>query len=499
MFDFLGGLTSERFGLKNETRKIENSDSFNWKGKDDNGRTGYINITNPFQGILVIGGAGAGKSYTVAEPITDQAVGKGYTGLLYDFKFPVLTKEMHKAFINHGVKDRKLWIVNFRDMERTHRVNPIHPDNMPVSAFANEYTLAVLKNLKKDWIQKQDFWADNAIAFLKAIIWFLKKNEPQICTLPHAVSLALSEYPKVLNVLAQDQECNGMIRSLITAHELEAESQVAGVVSSLQTPIDKLNTPEIFWVLSGNDFSLDLNNPEDPSVLCIGNDPELQDTFSPVISLIATVVMKKINQQKKRRSFFMLDEAPTIFIPNLHNLPATARSNKVATIYMAQDLSQMEMMYGKEQARVLIANLGNQFYGMVNDSTTAEHASKIFGKAEKKVETTSSSTSSGKSSSSSKSKSYSFQEKELVPASEIMNLPLGKFVGKVTGSKNPLFKLKPHIEKDHSEYAFEPFYIFPTIAGDRDSDIQIVLQDNYRKIKNEVKEMLERRYVEPEK
>ena len=469
------------FGIKSQKRLKETGWSFNWKTAN-----GYINVVKPQQGILCIGGAGAGKSESVAKPIIHQAVAKGFTGFIYDYKDELpLTNATHQAFIDYGVQDRKLWIINFSDITRSHRLNPIHPVNIPVSAFAEEYAQAILKNLNREWIQRQDFWAKSAITFLKAIIWYLRNNYPQYCTLPHVVALALNDYDKVIDLLATDFECKGIIQALVTAHQKQAESQVSGVVASLQTPLAALNTQEIFWVLSGHDFEPNINDPKNPAFVCVANNPSLQDTLSPVISLIATVVMKQINKADKLPSVFLLDEAPTLYIPNLHNLPATGRSNKISTVYMAQDFSQLDYMYGKDEARVIRSNLGNQFFGMVNDLETAERVSRIFGKEEKIMQSVGYSSNAMQSGSGNNNKNYSLQEKELVRPGEIMSLNQGEFVGKVTGAKGKkaFFYDKILIEEKRQS----PILPFLDFEG---QNFKNYLINNFLSIHNEMRQLL---------
>ncbi len=432
----------EDLKIKTASKKIENEASFHWKTKH-----GYINITNPFQGIMIVGGAGSGKTYTVIQEIIMQAIQKGYTGFIYDYKYPELSEFVYQILKKKPGHSVKFYSVNFTHPSRSHRLNPIHPRNLPISLFAQEFSAILLKNLKREWVDKQDFWADNAIAYFKSIIWFLKKYEPDFCTIPHAITFAMKEYPWVLEILSKDRECKGMISSLWTAYQENASAQIAGCVSSLQNPLDRLNNPSIFWILSGDDISLNLNDPENPGLLCIGNHPILADALNPIISLVASVVMKNLNQRGKIKSIFLLDEAPTLYIPNLKDLPNTGRSNLISTIYCCQDFSQMDLMYGDREAKVIRASLGNQFLGMVNDLDTSHQISKVFGKEDQIIQSKNHSTSYSANEESNQSAGYSFQlqEKEILKPNAALNFPPGFFVGKVTAAKHPFFSGKPII------------------------------------------------------
>ena len=388
---------TERFGLRTERRQQVSEYGFSLATTDG----GWINIPNPFRGTLVLGGAGAGKSYSIGEPLIEQFTEKGFAGLIYDFKFPVLAEAAQKAFVLADAKAAavgegkrpavQLHIINFKDLERSERVNPLRADKMPVVAYANEYARAIMANLNPESIKKMDFFDTSANAFLTAIIWFYKKNFPTFCTLPHVVNTALHpDFTHVLSMLDTDPECGDMVRSITTAVKQRAEKQVAGVIASLQIVLTRINSPEIAWVLTpdearGEGFSLELNDPEAPKVLVVGNDPTLKETFSPVISCIVAVALKLMNQQHKHPSYVFLDEAATIYVPNLEVIPATARSNKVAMIYMTQDLSQMIDAYGRDKMQVMVSNLNNQFFGKVNSLETAKFVSELVGKEDREM------------------------------------------------------------------------------------------------------------------
>lgn len=502
------------FGFKPTKHLRDTENSFNWHSKKD----GYINITNPFQGSLVIGGAGAGKSYTVAEPMIEQAVEKGYTMFIYDYKMPTLSRYVLDCVVNSGIKPaqkdengnwigehiplendrRRLYMIQFQDPLRSHRVNPISPRYMDIPAQANEYAMAIMNNLVPDMAKKEDFFSISAVAYLKAIFWFLREEAPESCTLPHAISIALQPYRKVLTALQINDKAYDMIASIKTADDKNAEGQLAGVVASLQTPIDRINSPEIYWILSGDEVDLDVNNPENPSIVCMGNVPKLDKTYGPVCALIATAVMKNINEQGRLKSMFMLDEAPTLMVPGISRLPATARSNKVATVFMAQDVSQIEGMYGEHESRSIIGNLGNQFWGMVNDTKTAGMATDMIGKMDKEMKSINASISKGGQKSKSEGEQYSVQKHELIEKSEVMQLEMGRFVGKVTDTpkEDPaVFSVRPDIVKQPGGYAFNEFVRVVDGKGVHqqynEAQMKELIDDNYKAIRKKAAELID--------
>ena len=397
-----------------------------------------IYLTKPERGVLILGGAGAGKSKSLIEPIIRQTIQQGRTGLLYDFKFPTLARVAAQAW-QQAQNGLGFYYVNFEDLTRSHRINPLSPATMPTQSHADEYARAILYNLKPDAIKKGDFWTDSAHSYLTALIWFLREEHPDFCTLPHAMALAFQPTADVVALLSTNPETRGTIASLRESVQRKAEGQTAGVVSTLQTALRKINTKEIVWVLSGDDFDLNLNDPNAPKFVTLGNTPTLSNTFAPVIALLATVALKQMNQQGKRPSAVILDEAPTLFIPNFEQLPATGRSNEIATVFGAQDISQIEDMYGRSKKDALLSNLNNQFYGRVGHRETAQYISDLWGKEDVQQR------SQGRSESSrdfeeGRSTSESMTERSRVRIQDVLELQTGEFYGQLVDSDFSSFK-----------------------------------------------------------
>lgn len=375
--------------------------------------------------------------------------------------------------------------VKFGHINITHpsislRCNPLDPVYLPFKLYSQEYAGSILKNLNRSWITKSDFWSDNAISFLGAVIWFLKKHHPSCCSLPHAMLICLQSHSKSISLLNTDLETGMMISSISSAYVNNAEKQLAGVFSSLQLPLNKIYTKEIFWVLSGqkedHDYvDLDVSHPSNPIMLTVANDPRLSDSLSPIVSLIGSVCMKNMNQQGKNRSIFMLDEAPTLFIPGLENLPATARSNNLCTVICVQDFSQLQSLYGDNLAGVIRNNLGNQFFGMTGNLDTGSYVSKLAG------EYTHFQTSlhvSGDFFNEKISKTTTLGKEQYLPPSLLSRQSPGSFVVKVAGSR-PKF-LSTSLKGVGYVKKLPPLPVY------HPGDLRIKLDSNWVKIHNEV-------------
>jgi len=490
-------LNPDIFNSENETfpqeeRLLENEYSVNLPAKyqlKDKLRDSWINLINPFRGILIAGTPGAGKSYFVIRHIIDQHIKKGFSMFLYDFKYDDLTKIAYNKLLqyqmNYEVKP-SFYIINFDDLNRTHRCNPLYPESMDDITDATEASRTIMLGLNRDWIKKQgDFFVESPINFLTAIIWFLRKYENgKYCTLPHVIELMQTDYDKLFAVLQQEDEIKVLINPFISAYQNKAMAQLEGQIASAKIGLARLSSPALYYVLSGNDFTLDINNPKEPKIVCVGNNPQKLQVYGAVLSLYISRMIKLVNRKGRLKSSLVFDEFPTIYFNNIDSLIATARSNKVATTLSVQDFSQLRKDYGAEQADVISGIVGNIISGQVTGDT-AKKLSETFGKIMQNRESQS-------VNSSDVSVSKSTQLDYAVPAAKIASLSSGEFVGIVADNPEEKIKLKMfhcEIQNDHKGIKKEEDNYIPI------PNLQKVCFDDirecYQRIKTEVRLLIE--------
>ncbi|QEM12363.1 conjugal transfer protein MobC [Mucilaginibacter rubeus] len=443
-------LTRDIFNRENETfpqeeRCLENEYSINLPARyqlKNKIRDSWINIINPFRGTLVPGTPGAGKSYFVIRHIITQHIKKGFSMFIYDFKFDDLTKiafnTLKKNHKQYAVKP-KLWIINFDDLSRTHRCNPIIPSDMKDITDAMESARTFMLGLNREWIKRQgDFFVESPINFLTALIWFLKKHAGgKYCSVPHAIELSQAEYGVLFPLLAKEPEIEVLINPFISAWKNEAFDQLEGQIASAKISLARLSSPQLYYVLSGNDFSLDINNPLEPKIVCMGNNPQKQQVYGAVLSLYISRMIKLVNQKDKLKSSLIFDEFPTIYVgggSGIDGLLATARSNRVATTLAVQTFDQLKKDYGKDQADVIMNMVGNIVSGQVTGDT-AKQLSERFGKINQEKQSL---TINSQDTSVSRSTQLDFA----VPAAKISTLSSGQFVGMVADDPQNKIELK---------------------------------------------------------
>ncbi len=484
---------SDIFNRQNESfpqeeRLLENEYSINLPASyilNGKSKRSWINIINPFRSLLVIGTPGAGKSYFVIRHVITQHIRKGFSMFIYDFKFDDLSRIAYNALLTHGGKYKivpRFFVINFEDLSRTHRCNPLDPATMEDVTDATESSRTIMLGLNRDWIKKQgDFFVESPINFVTAMIWFLKKYEGgRYCTLPHVIELMQLDYSTLFKLLRAEPEIEVLINPFESAFRNEAMEQLEGQIASAKIGMARLASPQLYYVLSGNDFTLDINNQSEPKVVCVGNNPQKQQIYGAVLSLYISRVIKLVNKKSQLKSSLVFDEFPTIYFNGIDGLIATARANQVATTLAVQDYSQLKKDYGREQAEVIMNIVGNVISGQVVGDT-AKLLSDRFGKIVQERQSLS-------INANDTSLSRSTQLDSAIPASKIAGLSSGEFVGTVADDPQQKIELKTfhaQIINDHAAIAREEksYKNIPVIRR----ITQFEIQENYYRIKEDIK------------
>ena len=491
---------TENESFMHETRLMENEYSVNLPTRfyyKKKWNKGWINVVNPFRASMVLGTPGSGKSYAIVNNYIKQQIEKGFAMYIYDYKFPDLSEIAYNHLLHHldayKVKPQ-FYVINFDDPRKSHRCNPINPAFMTDISDAYESAYTIMLNLNRSWIQKQgDFFVESPIILLAAIIWFLKIYENgKYCTFPHAIEFLNRPYAQIFPILTSYDELANYLSPFMDAWEGGAQEQLQGQIASAKIPLSRMISPALYWVMTGDDFSLDINNPNEPKVLVVGNNPDRQNIYSAALGLYNSRIVKLINKKKQLKSSVIIDELPTIYFRGLDNLIATARSNKVAVCLGFQDFSQLTRDYGDKESKVIQNTVGNVFSGQVVGET-AKTLSERFGKVLQQRQSMTINRND-------KSTSISTQMDSLIPASKISNLTQGMFVGAVSDNfderiDQKIFHAEIVVDSAKVSADMKTYKPIPNITDFTDKEscdtLKETIEANYRKVKQEIRSLVD--------
>lgn len=492
-----GTLKNEEFFKDISNEKSEFYFTF---GSED----GQLTVHKPQQNLWIDGGPGSGKSDTFIKAIISQSAQRGYAGAIYDWEgdptqegSPLLSQVAYGSILKAKKQNPNLKLefafINFTDMMRTVRVNVLSEkyfNEYNGALFIRNLVTTLMKNLEPAWKEKTDFWANNAINYVYSVAYLCyKQREKGINTLPHVISICLSDSDLVFEWISRDPEISKNMASMLTAYKLKAQQQTAGAVSSAQLPLSLLNNKYVFWVLSPkeeDEFSLDITNKERPVLLCLGNAPSIKEAISPAISCIFNILMGQMNRSGKVKSILCVDEFPTINLFGIDTFIGTARKHDVSTILAVQDFNQAVRDYGDKSAEILKASCGSQFFGMTGNKRTAQEIQDLFGENKQISESFSEQDSGGGS------RSESLQREKIVHTRNVAGQPTGHFIGKIANGVPPFFSTQ--FDRFVGETAEIPPFAKKIITGDELQDRKImenIIEDNYQRIERETKSLLE--------
>ena len=339
-------------------------------------KSGTLELKNIRRGASIIGSAGSGKTESVVYNFMKHFNRYHFSGVIHDYKHFELTEMAHPLFQN---EDIPFHIISFDDIHQ--KVNPIAPRYLVDAESVNEVSRVLLENLLEQResiaMGSSKFFNDAVEGLLGGLIWKFKTSHPEQCTLPHLIAAyQYLDADNLIRFLSSNVTSKGMANAFISGKD--SERQTAGVMSTLANALKKISTERIFMTLSADEVPLDINNPRNPAIISIVNNPKYETAYTPVIATILHTITKQMSVRGREPAFILMEEAPTIRLLNMHRIPATLRSYDIATIYVLQDKIQNDMMYGDKASRAILSNLSYQFFGKANDPDTAKYYERFF-------------------------------------------------------------------------------------------------------------------------
>ena len=176
-----------------------------------------------FSNFLVYGGAGSGKTKSIGKPLMEQYIRSGFAGFIYDFKDFDYTRTAYNLIRKHGYP-HEFYYVNFTDMNRTYRFNPLDRRNIKDRTMLMQLMEDVLGALMPP-TSKQDEWYTGALGILNGVAYRLWDEFPECCTLPHIVNFVMKADTGQLQEFLKLNDISAMVMS-IASRSFSMENRV---------------------------------------------------------------------------------------------------------------------------------------------------------------------------------------------------------------------------------------------------------------------------------
>lgn len=509
-------------GFPMETRMLKTEYSINIRCENS-----VVNIANPFAGVGVYGLPGTGKSFVFVSESIIQSLRQGYTALIYDFKQGELTRLAWNVFNEHYDEilkhnpNIKFNVFDPHSPRHTVRINPLSPKILITPEHTLDAATSFYYSLVPNAADKRGeiFFSESGRIYIICLFLFLrfstlnsKRNEDgkveegNCCTLAHVIALAsyMNEVTgtgaeEFYEILKYHKNTSSIFKTAFAdAIDNKAGNQLAGQMASGKLPLAFLNSETLFWALTGDETTLDVNNPKRPQVLCFKNAGEvLSELYSPVLGTMTNIALKIMNTEKQKPALVSIDEAYTINLRDIDKVIATGRSNLISVWLIMQDYGMLDAKYKKEQAEIIKSICSTKIAGRVSGST-AEAFEKIFGKSmHDRVSTTITKTDT--------TTSISQSKELLLPVEMIMDLPPRQFIGIVQDDpekKDETKKLKYRKFKDtpivdlEQRKKYKKHQLPEYIVDSSDEDIAALVRENYESVYTDIQKLIRQCYNE---
>ena len=373
------------------------------------------------RGVAIMGSSGTGKTISVLLQLILSALDQGFPNIVYDFKYPTLTKRIAGYAQEHGY-DVRIFAPGFPESEVC---NPLEFLTKPEdSLMARQFAEVLNANFKKAGETSGDpFFKNGGDQLTEAILMLTKSTKYADLMMAQAL-LSLQELPKRLE--ARKNRINAWIYSSFSQLIQTAPSPktVASLISTANSNFTRFMKGDILPAFCGQTtIPLTLKGKQ---LLILGLEREKRDVLTPLFATILhMIVNRNVTRPRKEPLLLWLDEVRTFYVPALPEWLSQNREDGLATIISTQNMVQLEERYGEKLAREIFANCSTKCILNPQDPDSAELFSKYLGEREIKMKQKSRGRSGGQASTNT---SEQVQTRRLFATAKFLKLPKGQCI-----------------------------------------------------------------------
>ncbi|MGH2413659.1 MAG: type IV secretory system conjugative DNA transfer family protein, partial [Microcystaceae cyanobacterium] len=331
------------------------------------------------RGIAVVGGPGSGKTDSAILPAIYSAVDQDKPCVIWDFKYPTLTKR----FVGYAAKrgyDVSIFAPGYRESEVCNPLDFLDPEDP--SLMAGQFAVTLNRNFQKAGQQASEdaFFGVAGDQMVQAMLMLAKETQYDDIMMCQAI-LSLTDLPKRL--MANRDSINPWVYSNFGTMLASASSEktVAGIVATANKLFTTFMKPKLLSAFCGQTtIPLELKGKK---ILVLGLDREKRDVLAPLVAAVLDLIISRnVVRERTDPLFLFLDEVPTLYLPRLVNWLNECREDGLCTVLGFQNIVQLEEIYGKGWARAILGACATKILFNPQDAESAEFFSKYFDEEE---------------------------------------------------------------------------------------------------------------------
>jgi type IV secretion system protein VirD4 len=323
---------------------------------------------------------------------------RGYEVLTIDFRNPEKSNKLN--ILEPIIKEYEKYILyEKKSLEIQNKKKKVEYNNKSMSSLAetNRLISSLADMIMKDKVEAKDpFWNNSAKQLLEGLIGFfleeyklgnIQRNQITMTSIRKFQNSSMDEknfekFKSYLDTKKYGSKSKDSLTSVITASENTYKS-ITSVFGSKMSLFDDVNVAN---VTSSSDFDFDILGKK-PTVLYVIV-PDEDKTYFTLVTIIVGLLYRELvklaNIQENKKLTYQIDWLLDEFancppLADIEAIVSVARSRGMRFHFFIQSFAQLNNVYGKDVAQIILDNCG-LVYLKTNTQDTAEEISKRLGK-----------------------------------------------------------------------------------------------------------------------